>query len=110
VEIDLCKDKIKRNQLIARLRNLGNHCHNVEVMQKREGEIMVTHRKTVATDATEYVPCDHIIAIPMHRRGSCGDTSVELENHRRAEKPIRHNYYCLLLLACLVQSMNCYLL
>lgn len=58
IEIDLCKDKIKRNQMIARLRNLGNHCHNAEVIQKGQGELMVTHRKTVAADAREYLPCD----------------------------------------------------
>jgi len=29
---------------------------------------MVTHRKTVATDATEYVPCDHIYSYAQKRQ------------------------------------------
>jgi len=44
IEISMCKDKMRRNQLIARLRNIGNHSHNVEVICQGKGEIMVTHR------------------------------------------------------------------
>lgn len=60
VEIDKCKenkDKQTRNQLIARLRNLGNHHHNVQVLRKGQGEIIVTHRKSTEEDVGQYVPC-----------------------------------------------------
>jgi len=58
IEISMCKDKMRRNQLIARLRNIGNHSHNVEVIRQGKGEIMVTHRKSETVQASEYVPCD----------------------------------------------------
>lgn len=40
IEIEKCKDKVRRCQLIARLRNLGNHQYHVEVLQKEEGKLM----------------------------------------------------------------------
>jgi len=58
VEIDMCNIRIERRQLIARLRNLGNHHHNARVFQKGEGELTVTHRKSEGAVASEYVLCD----------------------------------------------------
>jgi len=58
IDIDICRDKIRRMQLIGRLRNIGNHFHNAEVIQKGEGEILVTYRKSGTAKASEYVPCE----------------------------------------------------
>jgi hypothetical protein len=67
IEIDKCKDLVERRRLIARLRNLGNHCHNVDVLSKGSGEIMVTHRKAIDAEANNYVPCDSCFSYVLKR-------------------------------------------
>lgn len=67
IEIDKCKDKVKRRQLIGRLRNLGNHLHNVDVLSKDCGELMVTHRKHSHCKAKDYVPCDRCFSYVMKK-------------------------------------------
>jgi len=62
IEIDTCKDRNEKWRLIARLRNLGNHFHNVEVIRAGHGELMVTHRKSSEVEALNYVPCDQCYA------------------------------------------------
>lgn len=67
IEIAMCKDIVKRRQLIGRLRNLGNHCHNVDVLSKGCGELMVTHRKnsTSNCEAEDYLACDRCYSYVM---------------------------------------------
>jgi len=67
IEIDMCKDRNKKWRLIARLRNLGNHFHNVEVIRAGKGELMVTHRKSSEVEALNYVPCDQCYAYVLKR-------------------------------------------
>ena len=50
-------DKEKRNVLLLTLRNLGNHKHNMAVLEKKEGEIIVIHRPQGDADYQNYVPC-----------------------------------------------------
>ena len=67
IEIGECKDKFIKHGLIAHLRNLGNHLHNVEVLNKRQGELMVTYRKSSSTEAANYVPCEQCYAYVLKR-------------------------------------------
>ena len=67
LEIKACRDRNRKCMLVARLRNLGNHCHNVDVIRKGEGEILVTHRKSGSAEAANYVPCEHCYKYVLKR-------------------------------------------
>jgi len=67
IEIEKCKDKVEKRRLIARLRNLGNHFHNVDVLRKGQGELLVTHRKNSNAEAANYVPCEQCYAYVLKR-------------------------------------------
>ena len=56
-------DFASKNQQLMKLRNMGNHEHNLKVIQKRTGELVVQHRPTTKdADYTEYVPCKYCFA------------------------------------------------
>jgi hypothetical protein len=50
-----------RDAQLDKLRNLGNHLHNVEVLKENKGLLIVRQRpneeKQKPTEATEYAPC-----------------------------------------------------
>ena len=52
-------DKNTRRNYITRLRNLGNHLHNMSVLREGQGELLVTYRSSKVIAATSYVPCEH---------------------------------------------------
>ena len=58
IELATLKDKTERCKRICKLRNMGNHLHNIEVLQRQEGELLVTYRSRNAASASDYVPCE----------------------------------------------------
>src|SRR5688572_2436331 len=59
VEIASVKDRAERCKHIVRLRNLGNHIHNTEVLREGKGEFLVTYRSKHATVPSDYIPCEY---------------------------------------------------
>ncbi|KAJ8018491.1 hypothetical protein HOLleu_43490 [Holothuria leucospilota] len=51
------KDLKLKNAKLTKLRNLGNHLKNCEVLEEGRGEIIVRYRPTVDVDPKDYVPC-----------------------------------------------------
>ena len=50
--------KVKRN-ILTRLRNLGSHKHNMEVIRERKGELLVVYRPSEPTQWSDYSPCPY---------------------------------------------------
>jgi hypothetical protein len=70
-----------RQKHITKIRNLGNHLHNVEVLKNNSGSLIVNYRPRKNSDAHAYVPC-----------GNCYGYFVrtELWRHHCPFKPL-HN-------------------
>ena len=53
------QDRKTRVNLITKLRNLGDHMHNIEVLKSGAGELVVGYRPTLdgVGQAEDYVPC-----------------------------------------------------
>jgi hypothetical protein len=72
VEILLTNDKNLKIGRITRLRNLGNHMHNMKVLRERRGELIVKYRSNKAgVTADDYLPCeycfDYLLKSDLHR-------------------------------------------
>ncbi|XP_070203323.1 uncharacterized protein [Littorina saxatilis] len=53
-----CKEPKQKELLLMRLRNMGNHLHNVEVLKQGKGELIVCHRPSDAkVCAKDFGPC-----------------------------------------------------
>ena len=52
-----CNDKAVKEKLMTKLRNLGNHLHNVDVLKAGKGTLEVGYREADTKDASYYVPC-----------------------------------------------------
>ena len=52
--IPRCQERLKA---VSILRNRGNFIHNLEVLRKQEGILIVTRRPMVETHATHFYPC-----------------------------------------------------
>ena len=56
-------DVAKKNLQLLKLRNMGNHEHNMNVVKKKAGKFVVQHRpKTDDVDHRHYVPCKYCFA------------------------------------------------
>lgn len=66
-------EKHERVKLILRLRNIGNHLHNCEVLKEGKGELLVSYRKRKNSSPDDYLPCESCFAY-LHRN--------ELYRHR----------------------------
>jgi len=55
----LKNNKLEKNKSMTRLRNLGNHAHNCEVLREGQGQLLVTYRPKSAVSPSEYLPCEH---------------------------------------------------
>ena len=56
-------DFAKQNLQLLKLRNMGNHEHNLKVVKKKAGRFVVQHRpKTDDVDYRHYVPCKYCFA------------------------------------------------
>lgn len=47
---------------LTKLRNLGNHVHNCNVLKEGHGELIVKYRPTVEVDVKDFVPCSSCYA------------------------------------------------
>ncbi|XP_041466961.1 uncharacterized protein LOC121417348 [Lytechinus variegatus] len=61
------KDPILKDAKLAKLRNLGNHRHNMHVLQKGKGSLIVKKRPTLGADPREYIPCSYCYAYYVKR-------------------------------------------
>ena len=62
VKYELEEDKTVKKCIMTKLRNLGNHRHNSEVLRKGEGKLIVKYRPNCGDLMAEsYVPCDHCL-------------------------------------------------
>ena len=50
-------NKEEKNHALLKLRNLGNHSHNQDVLEKGFGELIVVHRPAGKVDYRDYIPC-----------------------------------------------------
>lgn len=59
-------DKGLREQMLLKIRNLGNHRHNTSVIRSKRGELVVAYRPpsntTSPVEWRDYVPCEHCYA------------------------------------------------
>lgn len=60
ISYENAKDRKTRNKIILKLRNLGNHLHNSEVLKAGEGTIEVVYRNP-KVPYTSYIPCKHCL-------------------------------------------------
>lgn len=56
--LDLPLKSKERGQEIMRVRRAGNYKHNVDVLKKGKGEIVVVARHSTETKAEDYLPCE----------------------------------------------------
>ena len=50
-------DKKLKEKLLTKMRNRGNHLHNVEVREKGEGIVIPVYRPDYEADYEQYLPC-----------------------------------------------------
>lgn len=55
------KSPSKKNIILTKLRNRGNHNHNCDVVKEGKGELIVVYRPTVYGDPSDYQPCVHCL-------------------------------------------------
>jgi hypothetical protein len=63
----LVADKERRPKEIMKLRNMGNHLHNCQVVRDGKGDFLVTYRPTQQVCYSDYVPCEACFAY-IHKR------------------------------------------
>ena len=56
------EDKTKKSEMLSKLRNIGNHLHNVEVIRKQEGELVVKYQPDEDVPYTDFMPCKSCFA------------------------------------------------
>ncbi|XP_072182362.1 uncharacterized protein [Diadema setosum] len=61
------KDQTTKEAKLAKLRNLGNHRHNMDVLQKGKGSLMVKKRPSPGADPRDYIPCSYCYAYYVKR-------------------------------------------
>jgi hypothetical protein len=64
--IQAISDKVLKDKEHERLRHMGDFSHNIKVLQKGEGSLIVSRRPTEARNAEEYLPCLYCLAF-MHQ-------------------------------------------
>ena len=63
-----CKSGKSRKQQLCKLRNLGNHLHNSDVLRKGEGTLIVAYRPSNADENPNlYGPCPHCYGYYVRR-------------------------------------------
>lgn len=63
VEVLACTDPKEKEKHLNKLRNLGNHLHNIDVLKKGSGIFLVNHRPSGKDSKAEnYVPCNYCYA------------------------------------------------
>ncbi|XP_064643399.1 uncharacterized protein LOC135497602 [Lineus longissimus] len=61
-KIQAISDKAHKDKEKERLRHMGDFSHNIKVLQKGEGSLIVSRRPSVARNAEEYLPCIYCLA------------------------------------------------
>lgn len=59
IEYTLITDQTKKDQLLEKLRNMGNHIHNCDVIRNGKGQFAVKYRPSKHTPFTDYGPCPY---------------------------------------------------
>jgi len=59
--------KTSRKTALCKLRNMGNHMHNISVVAEGTGDLVVTHHPNSEADAVSYVPCESCYAY-VHKK------------------------------------------
>ena len=52
------KDSKERNDMLKKLRNIGNFQHNAKVIREQKGSLLVKYRPSRGHDTAEYHPCE----------------------------------------------------
>lgn len=55
------KDPVAKRNALTKLRNLGNHRHNCDVIKKQTGQLIVAYRPSSDITPDSYVPCNHCL-------------------------------------------------
>lgn len=80
--------KHAKSKMICRLRNLGNHQHNIEVIKQGYGELVVAYRPDKPSSWEDYVPCEFCLGYYIHSElwkhiGRCPLKPVDLKSSGR---------------------------
>lgn len=80
------KDPSEQEKIYIKIRNLGNHLHNVRVLRKREGHLIVKYRPSgESANADLYGPCPFCYGYYIRRelwRHKCPLKPKEVDNSR----------------------------
>ncbi|XP_072168584.1 uncharacterized protein [Diadema setosum] len=82
-------DKVLKDQLLTKMRNLGNYLHNHAVLQEGEGEIITVYRPNYDANYKKYVPCHQCKGYFSKRelwKHSCKLVPDENEKHETSQK------------------------
>lgn len=87
------EDKEEKNAEVAKMRNLGNHHHNCQVLEKRSGQIVVKRGPADVENAdyTKYLPCSlcHVwYSSVQYYRHCCPQADGENKPSRKRSKEI----------------------
>jgi hypothetical protein len=78
------KDAKKRQQMLCYIRNRGTHLHNLEVMRKMEGTMIVARRPTQNVNHASYGPCRYCFGYYVQKdlwRHKCPMNEGAKKNH-----------------------------
>ena len=64
--LSLPKNSKERKNLLALIRNKGNHAHNVQVLKQNRGYIIPARRPTYIPNPRDYIPCDECFGYYLH--------------------------------------------
>ena len=54
-------DKVNKNLLLTKIRNLGSHKHNMRILEAGEGFLDVVHRPTQKDPNSTFLPCQYCL-------------------------------------------------
>ncbi len=55
------KDKVEKNKILTKIRNLGNYKHNIKVLSENKGILIPVYRPDHDADPQHYLPCQHCL-------------------------------------------------
>ncbi|XP_053380135.1 uncharacterized protein LOC128548751 [Mercenaria mercenaria] len=78
---------LERRKALTKLQNEGNYVHNIEVLKKGSGRLVVSRRPKTETDASKYIPCEYCLAfvsenLLWQHAWSCLFRACEIESEK----------------------------
>lgn len=86
------QNALMRRELIEELRKKGTHWHNMKVLKKKEGELIVEKRPSLASSKSfsEFLPCEHCLGwyyrTDLHRHMKTCHKKVGTSSNSRSNR------------------------